>query len=375
MQAPNRTLLVPYRFKTFSCYKIKTTENFEFFILFVSIIAVFSLFFDRYYLRGIDYFTLGMAGARAKMNSMPASGSFFSIFGNLFSYGFLIPFISLMYDWEYRDRAARYFLLTGSVFVVFFLSYLTGGRTVVLIFLTVLFSCLVGRKVSGLSCLPQKIGLAKSLVFVFTSFFFLGFVFYIRANTFRGGDSSLYVDSVCYHLTSIISDNYLDCRVGVSGGLIDDVLNYGKAVMLYGYHVLWITENIINEGFTSGSVLFYGFADLVLNRLGLTVDAHAYPGYFVPAVAALFHDASILGVVCFFLFLGSLLRFFLFRHRNGYLWSGRFCFTILYAGCLLSLIIPPTNLPGFILSVACIIIYWFIWELLRIVNLISSCSR
>ena len=42
--------IVPYRFKTFSCYKIKTTENFEFFILFVSIIAVFSLFFDRYYL-------------------------------------------------------------------------------------------------------------------------------------------------------------------------------------------------------------------------------------------------------------------------------------------------------------------------------------
>ena len=367
--------IAPYRFKAVVFCKEKTAQSFDFFILLVSIIAVFSLFFDRYYLRGIDYFALGMAGARAKINSMPASGSFFSMFGNFFSYGFFIPFINLMYEWESRDRIARFFLLVGSFFVVFFLCYLTGGRTVVLIFLAVLFSCLVGRRINGLPCLPHKVGLVKSVAFLSLAFFFLGFVFYVRAKTFGGGDSSLYVDSVCYHLTSVVNDNYLNCRVGVSGSLIDDVLNYGKAVMLYGYHVLWITENIINEGFSSGSILFDGFANLVLNRFGLTVHAHAYPGFFVPAGAALFHDTGILGVVCFFLFLGFFLRFSFFRYRNGYLWSGRFCFTILYAGCLLSLLIPPTNLPGFILSVACMIIYWLIWELLKIVNFVSSYSR
>lgn len=345
-------------------------------VLLISVCAVFALFFDRYFLRGIDYFSLGMAGARAEINTVGASGSVYSIFGNLFAYSFLVPLVNTVYQWESR-KWSRFFLIVGPLIVMLIFSYLMGGRTVLMITVVMLLSCAVGRYVVGLQLLPKGIGVFNVSIFAVFSFFLLGFVFYVRANTFGGGDSALYVDSMCAHLTSFLSvDAGLSwsCNIGVVGGYFSDYLNYMNAVMLYGFHVIWVSDSVVSQG-GGGSVLLAGLGNLLFDRIGVEILPHDYSGYFVPAAAGVWHDLGWLGLVVVFFVSGFFLRIALALHCKGHLWVGRYGFIFFYSASLLALLISPANLPGFILAVVCVLCISFFWFLARVLALSLASGR
>ncbi|MGB0466072.1 MAG: hypothetical protein ACPGF7_00905 [Pontibacterium sp.] len=339
---------------------------FDLFVLAVSILAVLSLFYDRFYLRGIDYFSQGMAAARSEINEGSVSGSFFSVFGNFFSYGYLIPLINTLYQWETRSIWNRFLVITGVSFVVLFFSFLMGGRTVLLITIVVVLSCLVGRKTTGHTALPSGIGLLKIFLLFLLVLFLFGFVFYVRANTFLGGDSFLYVENVCTHLTSFLKEGSYSCNIGVSEGGIAEALNYLNAIGLYAFHVLWVSDSVLFFDAKEGSVLLAGIGSLVLSRFGISLPAHDYAGFFVPAGASIVYDLGIIAVPVFFMALGLMLRLSLAFHLAGRPWAGRYGFVFLYSFCILSLIISPANLPGLLLAGMCISLYAVMWSAVKL---------
>lgn len=340
-------------------FRKPVSDAFNYFVIIVSIIAVISLFYDRYFLRGIDYFADGIAASRAQINSSTVSGSLFSFFGNLFSYAFLIPLINLFYDWEFKSKRYRKYMFSSCILIMLVFSSLMGGRTVILIALSFLVSCAIGRRVCGKSYLPREISLTKVFLFCLFALFLVASIFYLRALAFNSGEASTYVKSVCQHLSAAYKVDNIDCSIRVHG-VDTDSLTYVKAVFLYIYHVLWASESIVQIGGNDASILLAGIDNLVFSRIGFYIDKHSYAGFFVPGGASVYHDLGSIGVIGVFVLTGMLLAIFLYFQSKGRVWLGRFGFVYLFSACLLSLMISPANIPGFILTGVCILIFSFI---------------
>ncbi len=335
----------------------------------IAFLGVFFLFYDRYFMRGIDYFSLGMAEARALINESERSGTIFSFLGNLLSYFLFFPLINVLFDWDERARD-RWVTLTVSSVLALMLSYLMGGRTVVLMVLAVVISCLVGRRVLGLRAIPRSISAWKMCLLIFGVIYFFAFVFYLRAEAFLDGDSGRYVENLCHHLTSfmIASGGYRwSCDIAFAGEGVGSLLNYLSAVLLYGFHVLWVGDFAYYSE-SSSSILLAGFSHLFLSRFGVEIPSHEYAGFFVPAVAAIYHDLGVLGVMLIFFTTGCFLVMSVFFLRSGRLFLGRYSFVVFFAVCVLSLLISPANIPGFLIFFICIYLVFifylvlFVWR-------------
>ncbi|QFU12853.1 hypothetical protein FIU84_12735 [Stutzerimonas frequens] len=334
---------------------VKSPVFHDLIFLLIAFLGVFFLFYDRYFMRGIDYFSLGMAGARALINESERSGTVFSFFGHLLSYFLFLPLINVLFDWDERQRD-RWVTFMLSTILALMLSYLMGGRTVVLMFLAVIASCLVGRKVLGLRAIPKSFSAWKVCSLILGALFFFTFVFYLRAEAFLDGDSGRYVNNLCDHLTSfmVASGGYLwSCDIAFAGEGVGALLNYLSAVLLYGFHVLWVGDfSYYSE--PRSSILMAGFSHLFLSRIGLAIPSHDYAGFFVPAVAAVYHDLGALGVMLVFFTTGCFLVMSAFFLRSGRFFLGRYAFVVFFSVCVLSLLISPSNIPGFLILLICI---------------------
>lgn len=323
----------------------------DYLAFFLCLVALCFLFFDRYVLRGVDYFSLGMAQARDLINSQQGGGSVFSFLGNFFSMLFVVPLVNTIFQWEGRSRI-RWFFLAVASFMMLLLSYLMGGRTVLMITLSVMLACLVGRRVVGKSFLPESFGFLKLACVALVSFFLFGFVFFLRADAFASGDSINYGVGTCRHLMSML-EPAVDIAAVCDGmwsdaGVLGELYNYVLITLLYGFHGLWVADLAIHS--QSGEpIILSGLGSVVLNRMGFDFGSHEYAGFFVPAAPALVHDYGWLAMCVVFAFLGVLLRFFYewLWARNDYF--GRFGFVSLYSACILSILIPPSSLPNYFL--------------------------
>lgn len=325
--------------------------RFDYLMLVISLFAVFLVFYDRYALRGIDYFSLGMAQARAAINSAGSSGSIFSVAGNFFAYLYLLPFVSLILMWEEKSRSYKFLVSLGVLGVVGGLSYLMGGRTVVLITLSVLFSALFGRALVKKKFIPAGIGLMGVVMLVSSAIVFFGAVFYLRSRAFGVGSSAEYVESLCSHLFSFDSNLRGTCAVERTSGFSGDIWNYFLAILMYAFHCMWVAQSVF-EGLLhapGSSVLLSGFSSLFLERLGLVIPEHSYAGYFVPAPAAVFYDLGWLGVFVIFATTGFFFRIVTANFIHGRLWFGQIAFVFMLSSLILSVMISPANLPGFVI--------------------------
>lgn len=325
----------------------------------VGLLAVLAVFVDRYHFRGVDYFALGVAGARAALAGAGQSGSPLSVLGNLLAYVFVIPLINALYEWEQLSVRERVVSLVGSLLCALLLSLLMGGRTVLLMVVALVVSAFVGRKILRLSFLPSGIRFFQLLFAGLIVIVLMAGVFYLRAATFASGDSAAYVEGVCRHVTVFAPGEPPSCAVATrNGGVVQEWANYLVAVLLYAFHAVWVSEAALRgEQGASGSVLLSGVSHLFLERFGVGVPSHAYSGYFVPLVSALFYDLGVLGFLAFAIAAGGAWAVFVRLLVRRFLWIGRFGFTLAFGAALLSLLISPSNLPGFILAGICVAIF------------------
>lgn len=268
-----------------------------------SMISVVFLAYDRIFIQGIDY-SKGLAKAREawRINGENRSGvsSSFSVIGNLLS-GFPLVLSSLLY--YYYDNLSRWLrlisLIVGTVTVASS-ALLTGGRSIVMIFLLSLLLIGILRKARGLGFVPKKINIfvrVFSLFALVSSLIYIVYVFHLRAKASDDGTSLVYMLSILDHL----GGEY----IGVQNNdtyFIDDIFNYLTITGAYLSHSVWTLQSILNMDNHEGYITFNFYRTNIGKILDVSPEAGwAIPGRFPSYVGAFYYDYGILGA-----FLGSL---------------------------------------------------------------------
>jgi hypothetical protein len=353
-----------------------TTTTFNIVVCVIALLGLVAMFYDRTSLRGIDYANLGMAGARAQFNSAGERGGVISILGNLFSAAFYLPLINLIFDWERWDRG-RFAVLALVLVGVLGLTYVTGGRTVLLIAVAIAAAAMLGRGVLGMRRLPRFLSTTSLVACLVAVAGVFGTVFALRASAFGVSSGATYVSQLCFHLAQPTTEITGRCStIAYASGfqVIDEILNYGMSVLLYTFHVAWVGESVfttINPGaFTS----FEGPQAMFLGRFGFEIVATDYDGYFVPAAASLVFDFGFLEMALGFIILGLLAGLFQTRMLAGNFLFGRVAFCFSAAGLLICVMISPLNLPVMLLAIMAITAIIAATYFARLIGLIPSGS-
>lgn len=347
----------------------KSGVKFDLFMCYLSIVSALGMLFDRIFFRGIDYFDVGLAAARAEFGATDIQGSAISVFGNIFSMAIYIPVMNNVYEWEERSKG-RMHIFVATAAAMFLLTYITGGRTALMIMVAVIAAAFVGRGISGKSRLPSFFGIGKMLLSIVGVIFVFGFIFALRADAFGVANSSEYLASLCNHLIQpaleIVGSCQLDNGWAGQSGIMRSIVDYGSAVFLYAFHVVWISEGIIGYANSGPAISFVALQDIFLSRFGYIPPVTPYDGYFVAAASSIIYDYGYLSLAIFFGVLGALLRLFENGLKGGRLWTGRIFFTYCVATAYLSVMISPANLPFLVLGVFAAIMLAILYGLMRI---------
>lgn len=352
-----------------------TTTMFNIVVCLVALLGLLAMYYERTSVRGIDYANLGMAGARAEFNRA-GRGGLLSIFGNLFSAAVYLPLVNLIFDWERWDRS-RFVVLGLVILGLLGLTYITGGRTALMIAVAMAAAAMLGRGALGMRSLPSFLSPAKLALSIFTVAGIFGAVFALRASAFGASSAATYLSQMCVHLSQPTTEIMVRCStIAQASGfhILDEVLNYGTAVLLYAFHVAWVGNVIIDAPNPGALTSFVGPQDMFLGRFGFELVATDYDGYFIPASAGLVYDFGYLEMALGFALLGGLAGLFRNMMVSGYFFFGRIAFSLTAAGLLISVMISPVNLPVLLLAIMAITAIAGAAYFARLIGLIPSNS-
>lgn len=334
-----------------------TTARFNTVVGAVALLGIIAIFYDRTSLRGIDYIDMGIAAARAELNRVGERGGAISIFGNLFSVAIYLPLINLIFDWEKWGRE-RLFVLAIVIFGMAGLTYLTAGRTVILIAVAISAAAMLGRGALGMPRLPSFLTTGRLVASIAGISVVFGMIFALRANAFGAASAGDYLSQLCIHLSQPAIEIMSQCSTTpiVSGSpSFDDFANYSTAVLLYAFHVAWVGDVIITDQNPGITTTFSAIQDMFLSRFGgYQISATDYDGYFIPAAPGLVYDFGYLTMILSFITLGLLFGVFQRSMQSGRLFLGRVAFCYIGAAMMLAVLISPANLPFYFLSIAAI---------------------
>lgn len=336
-------------------------------LLILGALAVSALFYDRFFLRGIDYLTVGVAKGRALLNQGGHESSPFSILGNFFLYSYLFPLIRAVLLWEERSRRALFFIIFFALVELACVSYLMGGRTAILLTMVVCLSTLVVRRFMGKAYRPAFFSYLRLLLLGIVAMAAFGLFFWFRSDAFGNGDSHSYFRNICGHLTK---NTLLDCDFGVQSGPWQDVLNYLHLAMLYAVHGVWLTDGIVQSGWQGGWITPQGLFAVFLTRFGLEAPSGVFEGFWVPAPASLLNDFGPLGMVCLALAFGTIVGVAV---RTLIAYSvGVLVYVLVFALSFwfLSFLIFPANVPGVVISVLLGLFLWGAHQLLLTIRML-----
>lgn len=334
---------------------ISADVRWDWVLLVLGALAVAALFYDRYFLRGIDYFSVGVAKGRALLNQGDYDSSFFSIFGNFFLYSYLFPLIRSIILWEERKAGLRFVIMAIALLELAGVTYVMGGRTAILLTITVCLGSFVARRFLAKSYRPTFFSFRCLSLLAAVALIAFGLFFWFRSQAFGDGNSLSYFLNICRHLTR---DTLLVCDFGVQSGPWKDLANYLHLVLLYGVHGTWLSEEILQVHGSAGWITPQGLFSVFFTRLGMEAPPAAYEGFFVPAPASLLNDFGFSGMLCFAVSFGAVTAI-----AAGYLKSARINFavyTLVFAVSFwfLSFLIFPTNIPGFVISAVLGLFLW-----------------
>lgn len=330
-----------------------TTSTLNIAIAVIALVGLLAMFYDRTALRGIDYVNLGMAAARAEFNSAGERGGIISIFGNLFSAAVYLPLINVILDWERWGRE-RLVVLALVIIDILGLTYITGGRTALLIAIAIAGTAMLARGAVGMRRLPGFLTLGRLVFSIFAVCIVFGAVFALRATAFGAASSADYLSQLCFHLSQPTTEIMVQCSSLSSNTgmkIVDEVINYGIGVLLYAFHVAWVGDSVISATNPGTFATFAGIQDMFFSRFGFQVVATDYDGYFIPGSASLVYDFGFVEMVLGFLALGFLIGIFRNAMIKGGIFIGRVPFCFAGGGLILCVLISPANLPVLILSI------------------------
>ena len=320
----------------------------DLFALLLGALAIAALFYDRYYLRGIDYFSVGIAKSRSLLNEGVHASTVYGVFGNFFLYSYLFPLIRSIIQWEERQPQTLRFILVSVFVELAAVSFLMGGRTAILLTIMVGLASFVTRHFLGKSYRPSFFTPLRLTVIGVLALLTFGLFFWFRSVAFGSGNSYLYYLNICGHLTK---GTNLACDFGVESGPWKDISNYFHLVMLYGTHGVWFSESVISSSYPESLVTPQGLFAVFFSRFGFDAPQSAFEGYWIPAAGSLTSDFGIVGMLSVSTAFGVLAAGSIRHLRVGDMGFAVYSTVFLIALWLLSFLIFPFNLPGLLLAV------------------------
>ncbi|WP_417539297.1 hypothetical protein [Marinobacter sp.] len=324
-------------------------------LLLLGALAISALFYDRYFLRGIDYLSVGVAKGRALLNQGGHESSVFSVLGNFFLYSYLFPLIRAIIMWEERSSLVRLAIIATALLELVAVTYVMGGRTAILLTIVVCLGSVVVRSFLGKRHKPASLNYSKLLVLGAVSLVAFSVFFLFRSRAFGDGSSLSYYTNICGHLTS---GTLLECDFGVYSGPWSDLANYLHLTLLYGSHGTWLTEDIVQSGISAGWITPQGLFAVFFERLGMEPPAVAFEGFWVPASASLVNDFGLAGMLSFATAFGILTGVTVGYLRKGRINFAAYALVFAISFWFLSFLIFPTNIPGFVLAVCLGVFLW-----------------
>ncbi|MFB2762816.1 hypothetical protein [Marinobacter shengliensis] len=324
-------------------------------LLILGALAIGAVFYDRYFIRGIDYFSVGIARAREQLNQGSYQSSVFSVFGNFFLYCYVFPLVRSILFWEERRLGVHFFIIAVVVIELIGVSVLMGGRTALLLLITFGLGSFVARRTLCKPYRPLSLTYSRLLLISLVSLIAFGFFFALRSHAFGDSDSFSYFLNICGHLTTGAA---LECDFGAQSGAGKDAVNYLHLVLLYGTHGTWMTEDIVGAHWAGGWITPQGLYSLVFSRFGLDQPQAAYGGYFIPAPGALLNDFGLWGVVLFALAFGAFAGVLAQRQSLGQTNLATYVLVFAATFWFLSFLIFPTNIPGFVITAVLGLFLW-----------------
>ncbi|WP_194953330.1 hypothetical protein [Sphingopyxis solisilvae] len=333
-----------------------TSALFNIIVAVIALLGLWAMFYDRTTNRGIDYVNLGIAAARAEFTRVGERGGLLSIAGNIFSAAVYLPMINMIFDWEKWGRE-RYLVAALVVVGMLGLTYITGGRTALLIGVSLVAAAILGRGAIGLPRLPSFLSRLRLIIGGIVVAVVFGGIFALRATAFGAASAGDYLSQLCIHLAQPAIEIMAQCySIPYSSGVegVDELANFGTAVLLYAFHVAWVGNVIIVDANPGVSTAFSGFQEMFLGRFGYQLTATDYDGYFIPAAASVVYDFGYLAMIIGFALLGFMLGLFRRSMLAGNLYLGRVAFCYVAAALLICVLISPANLPVLLLSIMAI---------------------
>lgn len=296
--------------KTFiyNIYPPKYLNTIIYYTTFLSIISVCFIIFDRIIIQGIDY-SKGVVFAREQWRIVGEDrdgfSSVFSLIGNMLS-GFPIILASLLYLYYERLNGRVLFIsLIGAILTIGGSTFLTGGRSIVMMFSLSLLLIGLIRRFRGIGFIPKKtstfLRINFSVIFI-SAFIYTVYVFHLRA--VAGGNSSLtYMVSTLEHL----GGKYLGEERYMTS-FMSDVVNYLNITGAYLVHSVWTLQSILDLNNYDGVVTFTFYRVNLARVIDMkTSTGWDFSGLFSTYLGAFYYDYGLGGAILSSILIGVLM--------------------------------------------------------------------
>lgn len=284
-------------------YDTRTLTKIIVMILILSTLGVISLVYDKIYLQNID-FNKGFAIARVQWQDASkyrdGISSIFSVFGYISSAMVFLALLLTLINWETLGKYKIYlpFIIMSAVFlIVLSISLISGGRSILLLFMTSLLSCSFIRKILLGSFLPKfsKISITSVIVIILSlAIAFASYIFSLRANMSEIPFED-YADSWITKLYGQKTENYNELKL--LSGEYSDIFALVATTGIYLIHSLYIFEGILSINNRSGISSFrYPASQLKKLKLAnIKIEPYHFSGYFPTLPGGIYYDLGIFG--------------------------------------------------------------------------------
>jgi hypothetical protein len=286
-------------------------KNIDYLILtcFATTIAGFMLlFYNRVFLQQINY-SSGIAEAREQWKTvgLDTGTSIFGILGNVFLAAYLPLTCILLLKFEVLKQRSRVLGIISIIIGLGSYSVFSGGRTPMLITLTLIISMLLVRWGKKLKIYPGKayVKIVYVPVIVIVALGYTLYVFDSRSKM-NNIDPSVYAESWIYYLGGEIKSN--NAIIESMPEFIEPAMYHSITTGAYLLHSIWSFQTILESKDRPGSILLTRVR-YIASRFGIgtAVEPWLLNGFFIPLPGAALYDFGIFGMLITALLHGCLL--------------------------------------------------------------------
>lgn len=265
---------------------------------FLCLLGLLFFIYDKAFIQGVNYLD-GLAVARSNFRDIGENrngvSSIYSVLGYVLSGFSCISLLLSFIFYEFNVKISSFGILIPIINLMG-VSFLTGGRTSIILIVIVIISGRSIRKLIGYNSWPFT--KKKTIIFNLLSLLMFFYIIYIFADRAQSNNVSVknYTESMIEYLSGEPTVNFE--KIEVFPEPFQSFTYLLLSLITYFVHGTWITEGIFEVSVKYGNATFLGFGDY-LAKIGLPtkLDEWIFSGKFVTWPGAIYHDLGLIGIL------------------------------------------------------------------------------